>query len=180
MLYNCNGQPGAKSFSFQKLTMSSSQVTALPSILRPSDEFIFLPVYYAGGTASFSPTSAEAAGKIREWKEKHSIVLPVSVNVSRVDLYEPQLIEMMQAVNEAWASLDEKYRRILEMKYILERSNEEIAKEFGVGSNSVRMLLTRARNKLKEKMTDENRYHCWSQTSVYKGGSSFKGIKKKE
>ena len=66
-----------------------------------------------------------------------------------------ELIEMMQAVNEAWASLDEKYRRILEMKYILERSNEEIAKEFGVGSNSVRMLVTRARNKLKEKMTDE-------------------------
>lgn len=38
---------------------------ALPSILRPADEFIFLPVYYAGGTASFSPTSAEVAESCR-------------------------------------------------------------------------------------------------------------------
>ncbi len=38
---------------------------ALSSILRPADEFIFLPVYYAGGTASFSPTSAEVAETCR-------------------------------------------------------------------------------------------------------------------
>ena len=65
-----------------------------------------------------------------------------------------ELVEMMQAVGEAWAQLDEKYRRVLEMKYILEQSNEEIAQEFDIGVNSVRMLLTRARKQLKELMAD--------------------------
>ena len=46
--------------------MREALANALPSILRPSDEFIFLPVYYAGGTASFTPTSAEVAGTCRE------------------------------------------------------------------------------------------------------------------
>ena len=45
--------------------MREALANALPSILRPADEFIFLPVYYAGGTASFSPTSAEVAATCR-------------------------------------------------------------------------------------------------------------------
>ena len=46
--------------------MREALAKALPSILRPADQFIFLPVYYAGGTASFSPTSAEVAATCRE------------------------------------------------------------------------------------------------------------------
>lgn len=65
-----------------------------------------------------------------------------------------ELVEMMHAVGEAWAQLDEKYRQVLEMKYILEQSNEEIAQEYDIGVNSVRMLLTRARKQLKELMAD--------------------------
>ena len=45
--------------------MREALANALPSILRPADVFIFLPVYYAGGTASFSPTSAEVAETCR-------------------------------------------------------------------------------------------------------------------
>lgn len=45
--------------------MREALAAALPSLLRPEDEFIFLPVYYAGGTASFTPTSAEAAETCR-------------------------------------------------------------------------------------------------------------------
>jgi len=45
--------------------MREALATALPPLLRPADEFIFLPVYYAGGTASFSPTSAEVAETCR-------------------------------------------------------------------------------------------------------------------
>lgn len=33
----------------------------LQKILRPGDKFIFLPVFYAGGTTSFKPTSSEVA-----------------------------------------------------------------------------------------------------------------------
>jgi len=50
---------------------------ALPSILRPADEFIFLPVYYAGGTASFSPTSAEAAETCRKAPGIHADAVKV-------------------------------------------------------------------------------------------------------
>ncbi len=46
--------------------MREALAKALPSILRSADEFIFLPVYYAGGTASFRPTSEEVAGTCRE------------------------------------------------------------------------------------------------------------------
>jgi UDP-N-acetylmuramate--alanine ligase len=46
--------------------MREPLANALPSLLRPGDEFIFLPVYYAGGTASFSPTSEEVAVTCRE------------------------------------------------------------------------------------------------------------------
>ena len=46
--------------------MCGALAAALPGLLRPADEFIFLPVYYAGGTASFSPTSEEAAETCRE------------------------------------------------------------------------------------------------------------------
>ena len=46
--------------------MREALAKTLPSLLRPADTFIFLPVYYAGGTASFSPTSAEVAATCRE------------------------------------------------------------------------------------------------------------------
>ena len=34
-------------------------------ILREKDAFIFLPVFYAGGSSSFTPTSVEVAGEYR-------------------------------------------------------------------------------------------------------------------
>ena len=52
----------------------------------------------------------------------------------------------------AWKALDERSRRILEMKCFLNYSNEEIADELGVTPASVRMLLSRARSRLKDKM----------------------------
>ena len=36
-------------------------------ILRPGDQFIFLPVFYAGGTTSFKPTSAEVAKEYKSY-----------------------------------------------------------------------------------------------------------------
>ena len=59
------------------------------------------------------------------------------------------MIEALEDIGEAWRALDSRSRRILEMKYILDESNEEIARALGVTPNSVRMLLTRARNRLR-------------------------------
>lgn len=58
-------------------------------------------------------------------------------------------LEEIENAGIAWQLLDERSRRLLEMKYILEMPNEEIAQEIGVSANSVRMLLTRARDRLK-------------------------------
>ena len=41
---------------------------------------------------------AEAASQIRQWKERLGITLPVSVNVSRIDLYDPKLVEKLQEI----------------------------------------------------------------------------------
>jgi UDP-N-acetylmuramate--alanine ligase len=43
--------------------MRDSLFTALEKTLSPDDTFCFLPVYYAGGTASFSPTSEEVVSR---------------------------------------------------------------------------------------------------------------------
>lgn len=59
------------------------------------------------------------------------------------------VLEMMENVSEAWQRLDKRSQRVLEMKYILDCSDEEIAAAVHVAPSSVRMLLTRARKKLK-------------------------------
>ena len=41
---------------------------------------------------------AEAARRIREWKDKYSITVPVSVNVSRVDIYDPELETRLKGI----------------------------------------------------------------------------------
>ena len=64
------------------------------------------------------------------------------------------LAEQMESVKEAWQQLDERNRRLLEMKYILEYSDDVIAKEMNVAKSSLRMMLTRARNQLKKLMKD--------------------------
>lgn len=39
-----------------------------------------------------------AAAQIKEWKERFCISVPVSVNVSRIDMYDPYLVETFQAI----------------------------------------------------------------------------------
>ena len=62
------------------------------------------------------------------------------------------MVEALEDVGAAWRALDLRSRQLLEAKYILDETNEEIAREIGVRTSSVRMLLTRARNKLKEQV----------------------------
>ena len=41
---------------------------------------------------------SEAASQIKRWKERFGVALPVSVNVSRVDLYNPDLVGKLQDI----------------------------------------------------------------------------------
>ena len=64
-------------------------------------------------------------------------------------------IELAEDVRNAWRALDKRSRNILEMKYVLEKSDKEIGAELGVAANSVRMLLSRARGRLRKNMLAE-------------------------
>ena len=64
-------------------------------------------------------------------------------------------IELLEDIKKAWEALDKRSRRILKMKYIFDKSDEEIAKEINVGANSVRMLLSRARKKMREELNKD-------------------------
>ena len=43
----------------------------------------------------------EAARQIAEWKTRHETVVPISVNVSRIDMYDPELPNVLQNILEA-------------------------------------------------------------------------------
>ena len=62
--------------------------------------------------------------------------------------------ELIDGVNDAWQTLDGHSKRILELKYVLEKSDSELAEELDIKVGSVRMTLTRARNALKMKMKE--------------------------
>lgn len=53
-----------------------------------------------------------------------------------------------------WETLPEDVRELLAGKYILQMSNNELAKEFGCSPDSIRMKLTRARRKALETMRE--------------------------
>lgn len=60
---------------------------------------------------------------------------------------EAKLLRMDQAERmvQIWDSLDEKSRYLLEGRYLLEKTAEEMAGELGIKPDSLRMALTRAR-----------------------------------
>lgn len=62
--------------------------------------------------------------------------------------------EYQNALKLAWDNLDERSKYFLESKYILEKKDQEIAKDLNINPNSVRMNLTRSRNKFKAKIEE--------------------------
>lgn len=64
--------------------------------------------------------------------------------------------EEQDTLKLTWDSLDERSKYFLESKYILQKSDYEIAKDLNINPNSVRMNLTRARNKFKLKFNRLN------------------------
>ena len=62
--------------------------------------------------------------------------------------------EYQNALKLAWNSLDERSKYFLESKYILGKNDQEIAKDLNLNPNSVRMNLTRSRNKFKAKIEE--------------------------
>ena len=61
-------------------------------------------------------------------------------------------LEKEETFRRAMERLDEGSRELLTMRYVLEEDDAEIARRFGVKPDSVRMMLSRARAKLKTEM----------------------------
>ena len=60
----------------------------------------------------------QAAGQIRDWKERLQLTVPVSINISRVDLYDPELVEkLLNLVRENRLEMDELILEITESAY---------------------------------------------------------------
>ncbi|MBQ8305339.1 MAG: EAL domain-containing protein [Blautia sp.] len=63
---------------------------------------VFIPLFENNGLipALDHYVWSEAAAQVRDWRDRLGITLSVSVNVSRIDLYDPQLIEKLQEIVE--------------------------------------------------------------------------------
>ena len=61
---------------------------------------VFIPLFEKNGLIQELDRYvwSETAAQIRKWKEEYNVTLPVSVNVSRIDLYDPELTEKLQKI----------------------------------------------------------------------------------
>ncbi len=69
-------------------------------LIPPND---FIPLFEGNGQISLVDKYvwAEAARQIAEWKEKYGVTIPVSINLSRVDMFDPQLEEILDGLVES-------------------------------------------------------------------------------
>jgi EAL domain-containing protein (putative c-di-GMP-specific phosphodiesterase class I) len=63
---------------------------------------VFIPLFEENGLVQKLDRYvwSEAAAQIAAWREKFNITLPVSVNVSRMDIYDPKLIDLLTGLLE--------------------------------------------------------------------------------
>ena len=61
---------------------------------------------------------SEVGKQIRKWKEKYDFYVPVSVNVSRIDMYEPDFIDtLLKIINDNNLNTNDIYLEITESAY---------------------------------------------------------------
>ena len=68
----------------------------------------------------------------------------------RIDMY-----FLMHTLASVWPQLDERSRYLLEGRYILEKSTDEMARDLSIKPESVRMALTRARRRARQLMNSK-------------------------
>ncbi|MBQ7202419.1 MAG: EAL domain-containing protein [Eubacterium sp.] len=81
---------------------------------------VFIPLFESNGLIQTLDNYVwnEAAKQINEWETKYNTSFPVSVNISRVDMYDPQLVETFKSIVEKnGISYDELLLEITESSY---------------------------------------------------------------
>ena len=123
--------------------------------INPSD---FVPLFEGNGLIQKVDNFvwSEAAKQIRKWKETYGITVPVSVNVSRIDILDPELeTKLMHLLEENGLSPEEYMLEVTESAYCenMERLIEVIENlrkkgfriemdDFGSGYSSLNMITT--------------------------------------
>ena len=96
----------------------------------------------------------EAARQIRRWKDMYNITIPVSVNVSRVDIFDPDLIDFLQGIVDAndlepqdihleiteTAYTDSSFQILNVARMLQEKGFKLEMDDFGKGYSSLNML----------------------------------------
>ena len=119
---------------------------------------VFIPLFEENGLIQRLDLYVwrEAAAKIREWRDRFDFVVPVSVNVSRIDMYDPHLVDTLLSILEGNdLSTSEFLLEITESAYT--QDSEQIIEtvnslrslgfrvemdDFGTGYSSLNMIST--------------------------------------
>lgn len=124
-------------------------------MISPGD---FIPLFEGNGLVQKLDRYVweEAAAQIRKWRDKFGITVPVSVNVSRIDIYDPMLEEnLLKIIDDNGITTDDMMLEITESAYsdnasrLIEVINDLRKKgfkiemdDFGSGYSSLNMLTT--------------------------------------
>ena len=117
---------------------------------------VFVPLFERNGliTRLDKYIWEEAASQIKEWKEKYGITLPLSINVSRVDLFSATLVDdLMEIMHKYDLKFDELFLEVTESACV--EDAKEVTKrvtalknkgfviemdDFGTGYSSLHMV----------------------------------------
>ena len=119
---------------------------------------LFIPLFEKNGLiqALDRYVWSETAAQIREWKDRLHVSVPVSVNVSRVDLYDPELTGHLKSIMESnqldmedimleiteSAYTDKQDQIVATVKELREMGFRIEMDDFGTGYSSLSMLLS--------------------------------------
>ena len=117
---------------------------------------VFIPIFEENGLIRELDTFVweEAAAQVRAWKTSLGRSIPVSVNVSRINLYDPQLLETLTGITrnaglehgELWLEITESAytessKQIVDAVYALKNQGFHIEMDdFGTGYSSLNMI----------------------------------------
>lgn len=119
---------------------------------------VFIPLFEENGLIQRLDTFVwkETARQIREWKENFDYAVPVSVNVSRIDMYDPNLLQTLKGiVDEYGLTTNDLVLEVTESAYTQDSAQiiETVEKlraigfridmdDFGTGYSSLNMIST--------------------------------------